>query len=233
MHSRRRFLAALAGATGGAWFPGLIRTALAMGSRFFPIGIQKLEGDVRINGKPAKLNDPVNPGDIVETGPEAMAVFVIGRDVLLVRAGTRLRISEPESESGAKRIFTIIHGKVLSVFGRGRRTIMTATAVMGIRGSAAYVEAGEDLTYVCTCYGTGVLASAASPDAAETVHTRHHEAPRFIRAGGDGPLVEPAPVFNHTDAELIMLEAILGRKPPFVQDTGHDAGGGGGGGGGY
>ena len=224
MRSRRRFLAALAGAAGGAWFPGLIRAALAMGGRFFPIGIQKLEGDVRINGKPAGLKDPVNPGDLVETGPDAMAVFVIGRDVLLVRGGTKLRISEQENPYGAERIFSILHGKVLSVFGRGRRTIISATAVMGIRGSAAYVEAEADLTYVCTCYGTGELASSARPDAPETVRTRHHEAPRFIRASGDGPLIETAPVFNHTDAELIMLEAILGRRPPFVEDPGYSPG---------
>jgi hypothetical protein len=25
-----------------------------------------------------------------------------------------------------------------------------------------------------------------------------------------------APVINHTDAELVMLEALVGRKPPFL-----------------
>jgi hypothetical protein len=26
----------------------------------------------------------------------------------------------------------------------------------------------------------------------------------------------PAPVLNHTDAELTMLESLVGRKPPFA-----------------
>ena len=30
--------------------------------------------------------------------------------------------------------------------------------------------------------------------------------------------VEPGPFLNHTDAELIMLEALVGREPPFVKD---------------
>jgi hypothetical protein len=29
-------------------------------------------------------------------------------------------------------------------------------------------------------------------------------------------MIELAPVINHSDAEPIMLEALAGRKPPFV-----------------
>jgi hypothetical protein len=33
------------------------------------------------------------------------------------------------------------------------------------------------------------------------------------------PVLRDAPVVNHTDAELIMLEALTGRRPPFLQQN--------------
>jgi hypothetical protein len=30
--------------------------------------------------------------------------------------------------------------------------------------------------------------------------------------------VEPGPFQNHSDAELVMLEALCGREPPFTKD---------------
>ena len=106
---------------------------------------------------------------------------------------------------------------MLGVFGRRRRKrIITATAVTGIRGSGVYVESDTERTYLCTCYGIGDLAASADPRVRETVRTTHHESPRFIYGPGAPSLITRAPVFNHTDAELIMLEAMVGRKPPFV-----------------
>ena len=29
-------------------------------------------------------------------------------------------------------------------------------------------------------------------------------------------MIEAAPVINHTDTELILLESLVGRKPPFT-----------------
>ena len=109
-------------------------------------------------------------------------------------------------------------GKLLSVFGRGSRSIATPTATIGIRGTGIYIEAEAERTYVCTCYGLVDLQASNMPEARETVMTTHHDAPRYIYAHGETPIkmIEPAPVINHTDAELIMLEALVGRKPPFV-----------------
>ena len=40
----------------------------------------------------------------------------------------------------------------------------------------------------------------------------------MIEVHGEMPIkmIEQAPVVNHTDAEPTMLEALVGRKPPFV-----------------
>ena len=48
------------------------------------------------------------------------------------------------------------------------------------------------------------------PDVTETVTTQHHDEPRYIYSGKKE--IENAPVINHTDKELIVLEKLLGRS---------------------
>ena len=60
-----------------------------------------------------------------------------------------------------------------------------------------------------------------------TVKTFHHESPKFVYASGQDQLIVKAPVRNHTDAELIMLENLVWRTPPFVKEGGNGGGGGG------
>jgi hypothetical protein len=48
------------------------------------------------------------------------------------------------------------------------------------------------------------------------VRTKQHDQPRFIYGKGMPRMLEAAPVVNHTDLELQMLEALVGRKPPFA-----------------
>lgn len=50
----------------------------------------------------------------------------------------------------------------------------------------------------------------------EILKTSHHESPRYIRRNSEGSYMVKAKPINHTDAELIMLEETVGRKPPFV-----------------
>jgi hypothetical protein len=89
------------------------------------------------------------------------------------------------------------------------------TATIGIRGTGIYVEIEARRTYACTCYGEAVLTPVDDPGAAETVRTKHHDQPRYIYGKGMPSMMEAAPVVNHTDAELYMLEGLVGRSPPF------------------
>lgn len=198
--------------------PIVIRTVLAMGDR--PPGIYRKQGDVRINGRPAQEGQPVRPGDTIESGTGSQAVFIVGRDAFLIRGDTRIETGGGDMFIDAMRVVT---GKILSVFGPGARRIETPTATIGIRGTGMYIEAEPQRTYVCTCYGTAELQVKARPEIRETVATKHHEQPRYIYADNSMPVAErmgKAPVINHTDAELVMLEALVGRRPPFA-----DAGG--------
>lgn len=198
---------------GGAAVPLLLRDALAAGKR--ASGMIDIQGEVLINGTPAKRGIALKPGGSVATAPGSSAVFVLGRDAFLIREKSELHFAGSKALADSLRLVT---GKLLSVFGRGSRRIVTPTATIGIRGTGVYVEAEAERTYVCTCYGVVELQASNMPEARETVNTSHHDAPRYVHAHGDMPIkmIEPAPVINHTDAELLMLEALVGRKPPFV-----------------
>jgi hypothetical protein len=148
-------------------------------------------------------------GDKLSAGADAELVFVVERDAVLLRRSSSLEV--------LKNGFRLVSGAALAVFAPGaRKTVQTPTATVGIRGTAAYFEAERSRTYVCICYGEAVLEPVADPKARETVRTKHHEQPRYIMASGAPKMVMPAPVLNHTDAELTMLESLVGRKPPFA-----------------
>jgi hypothetical protein len=198
---------------GGAIMPMLLRDALA--ARKPPSGMVMIKGEVLVNGNAARTGTSVKPGDSVVTAAGGLAVFVVGKDAFLLRENSELLTAGSRVLIASLRLVT---GKLLSVFGRGRYNISTPAATIGIRGTGIYIEVEAERTYVCTCYGVVDLQASNMPEARETVHTTHHDAPRYIYAHGDMPIkmIEAAPVLNHSDAELIMLEALVGREPPFV-----------------
>ncbi len=211
-----------AGALGWLGLPGLAR---AMGNQPKPDGIHRLNGDVRINDRPAKLGDIVRAGDVIRTGPKASVLFVAGGSVHLIRDNSRITFPPDDAakdlSSSAIRAIKTVNGKILSVFGDGPHRIETATSIAGVRGTGIYVEAEPDRTYICTCYGTIDLAARSAPETAITLSTRHHEAGKFILGpDASGPRIIPAPMINHTDKELILLESHAGRKPPFLKRSG-------------
>ena len=185
----------------------LVREALAQGR--VEKGVYRIRGDAHVNGANAQQGGELRPGDTVRTQAGGEIVFAVQNDAFLVRQNSEVSIV-----ADGLRVVT---GAVLSVFRpKQRKEIRTPTAVIGIRGTAVYIEVEPSRTYACTCYGTAVLTPISQPSAAETVTTRHHEAPRYIMAAGAPQMVMAAPVINHTDAELILLESLVGRQPPFI-----------------
>ncbi len=199
-----------------------LRQALAAGS--VQKGVHRVRGDVRVNGTPANEGMDVKAGDVITTGAGSEVVFVTGKDAFLVRANSRV---EAQGALGALVLtgLRVVTGAVLSVFSRGEpKTLRTSTATIGIRGTAAYLEAEESRTYVCICYGEAEIVSAMDPSERETVRTTHHEQPRYVMGAGAPQMLMGAPVVNHTDAELTLLESLVGRKPPFLDMPGYQPG---------
>lgn len=222
---RRSFLkgagtfSALAALDGSA----LLRFACAMGSGNYPQGIRRMKGDVLINAIPASVGNIVKFGDTVATGRNSEAVFVIQTSVYLLRDNTKIVLSEEPSEKDALKVIQMISGKMMLVFNSRlfqweERKIITKTAVIGVRGTGLYVESEQERTYFCLCYGEADIASGTKAER-ESYRTYYHEKPRYINAPGDEKIITEAPVKNHTDAELILLESMVGRKPPFVKES--------------
>ncbi|HYD78242.1 MAG TPA: hypothetical protein VEC06_00400 [Paucimonas sp.] len=199
---------AVAGAVGAGAYAGLIRAALAANPRQ---GIRELQGAVEIDGQPARLGQKVLPGQSVTTGPDGRAVFVIGKDAFLQHADSEFRIEH----GAATAVLRYVTGRILSVFGKGRKRLETPTATIGIRGTGCYIEAAQEQTYFCLCYGEADVTPNGDPAQRETVRTQHHDYPLTIDAGPGPTMMAKAAVVNHTDDELTMLEALTGRKPPF------------------
>ena len=208
---RRRFLQQTSVLLPIAGLSGLIAEVLANDSP--QQGVRKLSGDVRVNGQPASLGTQVKPGDTVTTGKGGEAIYVIGQDAYLQREST--------STSFTKNALRLITGKLLSVFGRGDKQIHVPTATIGIRGTGCYIEAESTKTYFCLCYGTADVTPQAAPQQKESITTRHHDKPQWIHNDPAMPRsMVAADVINHTDAELEMLEALVGRVPPFMDSYG-------------
>lgn len=200
---------------------GLVSLALAQG-QVKAIGIHRFRGQVLVNGKPAERGTPVKPGDSVSTGPNSYATFVVGEDAFLVRGDSKLELGGTGPLVTLARVIT---GKLLSVYSSGRpREIRGTTATIGIRGTGAYMEVSAERNYFCLCYGTAEIVPVADPKAAEVVNTTHHDAPRFIYPAGKAKVIERAPVINHKDEELILLESLVGRVPPFVNTDEYKSG---------
>lgn len=225
--SRRVFIRNLLRASGAA---PLLMAALARADghglkKAVKAGVQELHGDVRLNGQAAAMGQAVNPGDVCATGADGSCVIVMGEHVYLIRESSEVEFYAEDFENARGSLSGTIWMKVgamLSVFGETATTITTPMASIGIRGTACYVAVGADRTYACVCYGQADLGGTTDGQLLETVTTTHHESPRYIYPPGAVQRIEKAPVLDHTDAELRMLEALVGRVPPFVGKPGYE-----------
>jgi FecR protein len=207
----RRELLRTLGALGAAGITARISAALASGD--LPPSLHKLDGTATINGRQARAGSQVALGDRIATGPQSQAVVVLKGDAFLMRSDT---IIEVKGREGILSDLTVATGRVLSVFSKKPVAVKAATASIGIRGTGFYLEVDAASVYFCLCYGEADIDGAGMTT--RRVKTTHHEEPLILREGGGVMRAEPGPFRNHSDAELIMLEALVGREPPFVKD---------------
>jgi hypothetical protein len=178
--------------------------------------IHSLDGEALVNGRPADLQTRIRAGDRVETRSDSEIIFVVGGDSFILRSNSDMEISGGDFLIQGLRLLS---GSLLSVFAQRKTNeslIMSGpTATLGIRGTGVYMEAEPDLTYLCTCYGKVALASSSDPDDTEIITATNHDAPRYITSKPvKGTRIRSAPVKNHSNSELKLLEAIVGRRVP-------------------
>lgn len=180
--------------------------------------IYRLSGSVSVDGKPATLETKVDGRATLETGKNSEVVYAVGGSAFILRGESRVVLESAQPESGVLSGLRVLSGRVLSVFAARRpMQIRAATATIGIRGTGVYIEADPEQTYFCTCYGVADVAAESDPESRETVAAQHHDRPLYILKGEPpGRNIREAPFINHTDQELMLIEALVGRTPPFV-----------------
>lgn len=180
--------------------------------------IYRLSGEVKVDGKPATIETPIGGRSTLETGRGAELVYAVGASAFVLRGDSRVVLETAQPDSTILTGLRLLSGKILSVFAARRPMQLKAnTATIGIRGTGVYMEADPEQTYFCTCYGVADIASNADPRSQETVAAQHHDRPLYIVKGEPaGRNIREAPFINHTDQELMLIEALVGRTPPFV-----------------
>ena len=178
--------------------------------------LHEIDGEVMVNGRLASRANEIRALDVIRTGTSGRLVLVMGKDALLIRASSEVEIlGKPKAVllTGLR----MLTGALLGVFGKGGpRQLLTATATAGIRGTGIYMEASPERTYFCTCYGTVELEDQHRAD--KRLITSGYHTPNIIYAEmTEGRMMQKAQFINHTDEELVMLEKLVGRIPPFVK----------------
>jgi hypothetical protein len=222
---RRLLIQALTVGLFSAGLPGANALAAGIfGSRptRLPAGqsIYRISGQATVNGLEATPETRINPGDTVQTAKNSEIIFVVnGSHSMILRGDSHLVIESAKDESGSLLIngLRLLTGRLLSVSRNTSMRVITATATIGIRGTGFYVESDPELTYFCTCYGITDIAANADQESKITVESKHHDRPLYIvRDAGQGKNIRDAPFINHTDQELTLIEALVGRTTPFV-----------------
>ena len=219
---RRKFLvdALTLGLFGSVGFLCFMSASYALGDvpKKLPAGrsIYKLKGRVIVDGQNANINSKITASSRVETGPNSRVIFVVGGDAFILRSDSELQMGGDGFLISGMRILT---GKLLSVFGErtSPHKISTSTATIGIRGTGIYIESEPDKTYACTCYGHTQITALADLNVSKEIVTKHHEQPLYILpTASNKQLIVKAPVINHTDSELSLIETLVGRSTPFA-----------------
>lgn len=185
--------------------------------------IFEMEGEVLVDGQRAKMSTHIKADSYLETRSNSFIIFRVGKDAHILRENSQMQL---EGSNALEAGLHLITGKLLSVFGKrengNKHNLRTSTATIGIRGTGVYAESDNDKSYLCTCYGSTKIQSNIEPMQSEIVTTTHHDSPRFILKDPEqGKLIIPAPVFNHTDEELALIEAIVGRESPISAIQGY------------
>ena len=213
---RFAMLAPMAALTHGIQPFGNVPKKLAENKSIFEI-----RGRVYVDGVKANIDTFIKANALIETKSNSYLIFKVGKDAHILRENSRMQLQGSNAVEAGLNLLT---GKILSVFGeRGsnkKHTLRTSTATIGIRGTGVYAESYEDSSYLCTCYGKTLIQAnediSGQDKQFEEIESSHHDAPRFIlKNPEDNKLIIPAPVFNHTDEELILIEAIVGRESPI------------------
>lgn len=192
---------------------GFLQQALAANSLDLKQGMISVTGEVTVNGYRSYKGSAVKPGQTVKTTKGAQAIYVIGSNAFLQRESSVVHFGT-DALTDFMRVMT---GRILSVFGSGSKSIQTAHATVGIRGTACHIGVEPEKTYLCLCYGEIEVTFPAPGNAPIPMKSAHHDKPIYLTSRAEEN-IQSAKMLDHHDDELKLLEALVGRLPPFMEN---------------
>lgn len=233
---RREFLLYLAAGAAAAMLPANALAANPVLPAPLPLdrSVFHIKGRAWVNGQRVTSTTRIGPNDTIKTSRHGELMFTVGNHAMLLRGGSHLVLHEKEGSKESNPeggsligLLELFAGKLLSASRNKGMQITTPTATIGVRGTGVYLETYPDKTLFCTCYGDVDIAASHDAGSKTSVHATHHDNPLAIFGQGQPgkcihsvqDLVKPGHRFTglkHTDAELTMIEALVGRAPPFI-----------------
>jgi hypothetical protein len=191
-------------------------------------------GSVTVNGDSGATR--ITAQDTITTGERSYAIFVLGGNAVLLRANSSVTLDPENNNLEVIGGMWLDKGKLLSVSRDQKKRIETPSAIIDASGTGFYLESEVDKTYCCICYGSIKVQSKTNPEVkpvrsglqqgfrrvwskpnpkvepVNVVDSRHHDRPLYVGTS----YIQDAPFISHSDAELKLIEALVGRIPEFA-----------------
>jgi hypothetical protein len=174
--------------------------------------IEYISGDVKVDNTDVKAGDPVDNHSVVTTGADSVCDIVFNkRNIIEVLENTVLELDFSRIQTSAQ----LSQGTIINVLKKLEVltdtqpfTINTPVAVVGVRGTAFYIKATPETTYVCVCNGT-VTVKDSSERESEEIQAKHHIA-RLLTKTDQGIDMVPAEMLYHTDEDIERIAEKIG-----------------------
>jgi hypothetical protein len=175
--------------------------------------IQRIEGKVLLNKKPASQGALVKSADEITTLPNSKAVVLYEDEVYQVRENTTFILPSDINKDNTSNLVT---GSVLAAFtpGKPRKMKIGGLATLSIRGTGIYARTDNEGVHYCLCYGHSTLASHDHSVDLDTTSKFHKD----LIVLKDGNIRTPKFTerkLDHTSRENIELEKLIHRTSPF------------------
>jgi hypothetical protein len=156
----------------------------------------------------------LRPGDSVSTGSDALLVAIVGRDAYLLRADSQLEL-EAGRKNGIPGVLRVVSGALLAVFATGESEADPDEQCdhRHPRHGGVRRERGEPHLRLHLLTALRAWRLPTTRRWSKRCAQKHHESDRAsVYPKGAAAMIEKAPVMNHTDAELVMLESLVGAR---------------------
>ena len=175
--------------------------------------IQKIEGKVLLNKKPATQGALVKSADEITTLPNSKAVVLYEDEVYQIRENTTFVLPSGVNKDNTSNLVT---GSVLAAFtpGKPRKMKIGGLATLSIRGTGIYARSDNEGVHYCLCYGHSTLASHDHSVDLDTASKFHKD----LIVLKDGNIRTPKFTerkLDHTSRDNIELEKLINRPSPF------------------